>query len=232
MEYESHDMHGARAYAQGQISQGVMAKVFWWMAIGLGLTGAIAMVASMSEPLMRLVLETPLYWVLLIGEVGLVIALSAALTRLSPAVAAGMFVFYAALNGLTMAVIFLMYTKASIATTFFISGGMFGGMALYGTVTKRDLTSFGSFFFMALIGFIIASVVNIFLKSSMLHWLLTFGGIALFLGLTAYDVQKIRKLAANGELGEDKLAIYGALTLYLDFINLFLLLLRLFGRRR
>jgi hypothetical protein len=222
----------ARAYAAQEIANTVMSQVFWWMAFGLAITGGIAMFTASSETMLNAIIRSPLFFVLIIGELGLVVALLWALPKLSPAAAQGMFLGYSALNGLTLSVIFITYTSASIATTFFITGGMFGAMAVYGTVTKRDLTSWGSFLFMGLIGMIIAMVVNIFLQSTMLYWLISFAGVLIFTGLTAYDVQKIRGMAVDGTFPQNKLAIYGALRLYLDFINLFLMLLRIFGDRR
>ena len=149
--------------------------------------------------------------------------------------AAGLFYVYAILNGLTLSVVFLIYTKGSIATTFFVTAGTFAGMSAYGYITKRDLTSVGNFMMMGLFGLIIASVVNMFMRSEMIYWVTTYAGILIFVGLTAYDTQKIKELNVIGNAGTDedhKEAIHGALILYLDFINLFLYLLRLLGRRR
>lgn len=226
-------LDAARAHAVGEVVSGVMANVFWWMAVGLGLTGAVAFAVPRIEPLTSLIYGTPfVFYGLLIFELVLVFGLSAAMHRLPHAIAAAAFAFYAAVNGLTFSVVFLVYTETSIATTFFVTGGTFGAMALYGTFTKRDLTGWRTFLFMGLIGLIIAMVVNLFLRSPMLHWLITFAGVLIFTGLTAYDVQRIRALAASGEVPQDQLALYGALRLYLDFINLFLMLLRLLGSRR
>ena len=211
-------------------------RVYNWMAAGLALTGLVALFTASSPALLELVFGNRLvFYALILGELGLVIALGAAINRLSAAAATGMFLFYSALNGITMAAIFLVYTRASIATTFFVTAATFGAMSLYGLVTKKDLTSWGSFLFMGLIGVVIASIVNIFLKSEMIYWVSTFCGILVFVGLTAYDTRKIKAMAGGGFADDEaarKGAILGALTLYLDFINLFLLLLRLFGRRR
>ncbi len=211
-------------------------RVYNWMAAGLALTGVIAYFTADSPALVQLIFGNKLvFYALLFGELGLVVALSAAINRLSAATATGLFLFYSALNGVTMAAIFLAYTRSSIASTFLVTAGTFGAMSLYGHLTKKDLTSWGSFLFMGLIGVVLASVVNIFLKSEMIYWVTTFCGIIVFVGLTAYDTQKIKRMAANGFADEEmsrKGAILGALTLYLDFINLFLMLLRLFGRRR
>ena len=175
-----------------------------------------------------------MYWFLFIAEIALVWFLSARVMSLSLPVATGAFALYSILNGVTLSPIFLIYTSESIASTFFITAGTFGAMALYGYMTKRDLTRLGSLLFMALIGVIIATVVNIFLRSEILMWIITYAGIVLFVGLTAYDTQKVKQLAAQTAHDEElskKVSIIGALNLYLDFINLFLYLLRLFGRR-
>jgi FtsH-binding integral membrane protein len=170
------------------------------------------------------------FYALLAAELGLVFAFSSVARRASTAVAAAMFFAYAALNGLTFSAIFVVYTSASIASTFLVSAGAFAGLSLFGAVTHRDLSGVGRFALFALIGLILASVVNMFLGSSLLLWLTTFVGVAIFAALTAYDTQKLKALYAAGEAGN--LALRGALMLYLDFINMFLFLLRLFGRRR
>ncbi|MEJ2199610.1 MAG: Bax inhibitor-1/YccA family protein [Desulfuromonadaceae bacterium] len=175
------------------------------------------------------------FYGLLIGELGLVIALSAAINRISATTASLMFLLYSALNGITFASIFLIYTQSSIASTFFITAGTFAAMSVFGMVTKRDLTGWGSFLFMGLIGIIIASVVNIFLHSPMITWVVSYLGVFIFVGLTAYDTQKLKRISqmgfADGQ-SRRKAVILGALTLYLDFINLFLMLLRVLGSRR
>jgi uncharacterized protein len=224
------------AQARQEASSIFLAKVFNWMAIGLGLTGIIAYVAA-STGLVNLIIASPLFFVLVLGELGLVFFLSARIDKLQPSTATGLFVGYSALNGLTLSVIFLAYTRSSIAGTFFITAGMFGAMALYGLVTKRDLSGFGSFLFMGLIGVIIASIVNIFLKSSSLYWVISLLGVFIFTGLTAWDVQKIKRMGEEGIMTQGDAAIrkgsiMGALALYLDFINLFLMLLRFFGGSR
>jgi len=213
-----------------------LAKVFNWMAIGLGLTGIVAWFTASSGLAMQLV-ASPLFMILIIAELGMVFFLSARINKIQAGTATGLFIGYALLNGLTLSMVFLAYTSSSIASTFFITAGMFGAMAIYGLVTKRDLSGLGSFLFMGLVGIIIASIVNIFLKSSSLYWVISLLGVFIFVGLTAYDVQKIKKIGEEGimEQGEEmvkKGAIMGALTLYLDFINLFLMLLRFFGGSR
>ena len=209
-------------------------RVYNWMALGLAFT-AITALYAVSSGLVYSILKTPMVMILLIvGEFGLVIALSAAIGKFQSSTALFMFFGYAFLNGLTLSTIFLVYTKASIASTFFITAGTFAAMSVYGYTTRRDLTSMGSFMMMGLIGIIIASLVNIFFRSPAFYWLITYAGIAIFVGLTAYDAQKIKEMAYRGFSGseeERKGAVIGALRLYLDFINLFLLLLRIFGRR-
>jgi len=210
--------------------------VYAWMCFGLGLTAAVAMLVATTPTLVEaIVMNRGLFFGLIIGELLLVMALSWGIGRVSAPVAIGMFLLYAGINGLTLSVIFLAYTTASIGSTFFVTAGTFGAMSVYGYFTKRDLTSLGNICFMALIGLIIASVVNIFMGSAMLYWVTTYLGVGVFVGLTAYDTQKIKRIGqsvdAASEVGR-KAAILGALALYLDFINLFLFLLRIFGRRR
>jgi len=225
---------GAQQAQTDAIVGQVMAKVFGWMAVGLGLSGVVAFGVASSAAAQQLVWGNRFTWMVLLAvEVGIVWFLSARIATLSPTAAKAGFVAYSAINGLTLSFIFLMYQLGSIASTFFITAGMFAAMAVYGFVTKRDLSGWGSFLFMGLIGVIIASVVNMFVSSSMLYWGITFAGVIVFVGLTAYDVQKIRAMAlGGGGIHEDNIAVYGALSLYLDFINLFIMLLRIFGDRR
>lgn len=225
-----------RAEVQRAASTVFLAKVFNWMAVGLGLTGLVAMFTT-SSGLALSIAASPLYWILLIAELGIVFYLAARIENMDPALATGLFLGYSALNGLTMAVLCLKYTGASIAGTFLITAGMFAAMAVYGLVTRRDLSGWGSFLFMGLIGFLLASLVNLFLQSSSLYWALSAIGVLIFVGLTAYDTQKVKEMGEQGimEQGEAAIrrgAILGALTLYLDFINLFILLLRFFGGSR
>ena len=215
-----------------------LAKVFNWMAIGLGLTGLAAFLTVNSQAALQFIFGNKMvFYGLIIGELGLVFYLSARIERISAQAATGLFVAYSILNGVTLSAILLLYTMTSIAVTFFITAGMFGAMAVYGFVTKKDLSSWGSFLFMGLIGIIIAMVVNIFLGSSMVSWVISGIGVIIFTGLTAYDVQQITRMGEQGIMngGEAiirKGAIMGALKLYLDFINLFLMLLRFVGDRR
>jgi FtsH-binding integral membrane protein len=224
------------AQAQQEASTIFLAKVFNWMAVGLGITGVVAYVTA-NTSLAALIIGSPLFFILMIGELGLVFYLSARIQKIQATTASSLFLGYSVLNGLTLSVVFLAYTSSSIAGTFFITAGMFGAMAVYGLVTKKDLSGWGSFLFMGLIGIIIASVVNIFLKSSGMSWMISFIGVIVFTGLTAYDVQRIKKIGEDGIMAQGseairKGSIMGALTLYLDFINLFLMLLRFFGGSR
>jgi uncharacterized protein len=207
-------------------------QVYAWMGGGLLVTALMAMVTVSSPGILNAVFGNRLvFYGLILGELGLVVAISGAINKLSAAVASLLFVLYAALNGITMSVIFAVYTAESVASTFVITAGTFGAMSAYGYLTKRDLTGWGSFLFMGLIGVVIASLVNIFTRSSAAAWIISAVGVIVFTGLTAYDTQKIKAMAATGAEGR-KPAILGALTLYLDFINLFLMLLRLLGNRR
>lgn len=207
-------------------------QVYAWMGGGLAITAVMALITLSSPALLNAVLGNKLvFYGLMIGELALVFTLSGAINKMSAATATLIFVAYSALNGITLSVVALVYTANSIASTFVITGGMFGAMSVYGYVTKRDLTSWGSFLFMGLIGVVIASVINIFVGSSAVSWVISGIGVIVFTGLTAYDTSKIKEMAARGTEGR-KPAILGALTLYLDFINLFLMLLRFTGNRR
>lgn len=211
-------------------------QVFFWMSMGLALTGVVAGWMAVNPSLIiAFARNFSLFILLAIVQIGIVFWLSSQIMRLSLMTATVGFSIYATLNGILFSSIFLIYTGASIASTFLITAGMFAALSAYGFTTKRDLTSVGSLAFMGLIGVILASVVNWFLKSTAFYWIITYIGIAVFTGLTAYDVQKLKRVHEQGfESGDviKKVALLGALTLYLDFINLFLLLLRVFGRRR
>jgi FtsH-binding integral membrane protein len=227
----------ALAMSQVQLEErSFITKVYGWMSFALIITGLVAMVTASSPMALSIVLGNRIiFFALIISELLLVGYLSIAVRTMSVPAAIVTFILYSALNGLTLSVIFLVYTEGSIASTFFITAGTFGVMSLYGYFTKRDLTSMGNLCMMALFGIIIASVVNIFFHSPAVYWISTYVGIIVFVGLTAYDTQKIKKLNIIGNEGTDedkKEAIMGALTLYLDFINLFLMLLRIFGQKR
>jgi hypothetical protein len=206
-----------------------MGRVYGWMGFGLFLTGLFAYAVFASQAAQQLIFGTPLRWLLLVAQLGMVFIFGAALQRVSFGTAAAMYASYCVLSGLTFSVYFMVFTMESIASTFFITGGMFAGMSVFGTVTKRDLTSWGSYLFMALWGLILVGLVNLFVHSSTIAIITSALSVIVFTGLTAYDTQKIRRWAA---VGDQRLAIAGALELYLDFINLFISLLRLFGRRR
>ena len=214
-----------------------MRGVYQWMAMGLGLTALVAYFVASSPTLIQAIFGNPLlFWGLIIGEVMLVVAISGGITRLSAQAATTLFLVYSGLNGITLSAILLIYTATSIASTFLVCAGMFGAMSVYGLTTKKDLTSWGSFLFMGLVGIILASIVNIFLKSPAVNFVLSAIGVIVFVGLTAYDTQKLKVMGETAPL-DDSLAmrrgtILGALTLYLDFINLFLMLLRFFGQTR
>ena len=211
----------------------VMRKTFGWMALCLLIT-ALAAMGVVNSGLFYQIASSGAMWLLIIAELVVVFVLSARIHKMSVTTATIMLIVYSALNGATLSVIFVVYSLGSIAKTFFITTGMFGVMALVGATTKRDLSKMGSILFMALIGLIIASLVNIFLRSSGLDWIISLIGVVLFTALTAYDVQRVKRLAAESDLYDDtqvgRLAVISALSLYLDFINLFLYLLRFFGR--
>lgn len=217
-----------------------MNKVYAWMSGALLITAFMSWWAITTPAFSQLLFPATgginklLFYALIGGELGLVIWLSARIQQMTAEKASFLFVVYAILNGLTLSTIFMIYTPASIASTFFITAATFGIMSFYGYTTKKDLTSWGNLLFMALIGLVIATVVNMFLQSSMLYYLLNYVGVIVFVGLTAYDTQKIKRMAnqIHSEEQAKKGAILGALTLYLDFINLFLYLLRLFGDRK
>jgi FtsH-binding integral membrane protein len=209
--------------------------VYAWMAAGLALTAVVAWAVANDPDLRDLARNGPLLLVSFVVEVGLVMTIASAINRIGAGVATALFLVYAAVNGFVLSVLVLHYTAASLGSTFAVTAGTFGAMSLYGYVTKRDLTRLGSLLFMALIGVILASLVNMFLRSPMLYWGITYLGVLVFVGLTAYDTQRLRVVAtqtAGDPRLASRMAIVGSLVLYLDFINLFLLLLRLMGNRR
>jgi FtsH-binding integral membrane protein len=214
----------------------LLRSVYNWMTLGLFISGLTAYWVTASPAMQQMIFGNSItVWVLFLAELGLVFTLSGAIQRLSSGTAATLFLVFSFINGLTLSSIFLIYTMSSIASTFFITAITFGVVSLYGYVTKADLTSLGKYLFMALIGLIIASVVNIFMHSSTLNWIVSFAGIIIFTGLTAWDTQKIKRLGEQMIDRESenfkKLAILGSLTLYLDFVNLFLFMLNFMGRR-
>ncbi len=213
-----------------------MTEVFGWMGLGLGLTGMVAAFVASHPLLAQAVVSNRLvFFGLIILELILVYRLAGAVTSATSAsMATLMFLFYAAINGMTLSVVFLVYTQSSIATAFFTTAGTFGVMSVWGYLTKTDLTGVGNLCFMALIGLILTSLVNLWFHNPTVMWITTYAGILIFVGLTAYDTQKIKQLFRGDESGEqeEKEAISGALALYLDFINLFLYMLRIVGRRR
>lgn len=213
----------------------LMRKVYVWMTLAMVITGMTAYGVANSPGILNMIFQSSFsVIVLVLAQFGLVIALSAAINRLSLTTATLMFIMYSVLTGVTLSSIFLVYTMSSITSVFFITAGMFAGMSLIGHFTKSDLSGMGRFLIMALIGLIIATLVNIFLKSSGLALILNYAGVIIFAGLTAYDTQTIKQMLImcdDMDEGAHKLALIGALTLYLDFINMFIYLLRLFGNR-
>lgn len=210
-----------------------LAKVYGWMCVGLGITAVVAYLVASSPTLTSALASNRLVFLaLVLVELGLVFFLSARVQSLEPGTAAGLFVAYAALNGVTLSTILLLYTGASIATTFVVTGAMFGALAVYGTTTRRSLAGVGQFFLMGLVGLILASIVGLFWQNDALQFLITVVGVIVFTGLTAWDAQRLKQMALQlpgGQVGA--YAVVGALSLYLDFVNLFLMLLRLQGRR-
>ena len=208
----------------------LLTSVYYWMTFALGISALCAWAVGTTPALTKLIFQNPiLTGVLIFAELGLVIAVSWGINKMSAATATALFAFYAALNGITLGTIFLIYSLPAITAAFATTAGTFAVMAVYGSVTKRDLSKFGSILFMGLLGLIIASIVNIFLR------IITYAGVLIFVGLTAYDAQKIKHLyiAMGGDVETNKkIAVLGALTLYLDFVNLFLYLLRIFGGKR
>lgn len=230
--YNSQLSHQERSIAEANF----IARVYMWMSAALVFTGLVSLFTAASPAMIEFIFGNSfMRWGIMLAQIGLVFALGAAAQRISPAVMIGGFFLYAGLNGLILSVIFLVFEMGSIATTFFISAGTFAAMSVFGYVTKQDLTSLGRILMMALIGLVIASIVNFFLHSDTFGFIISFVGVLIFVGLTAYDTQKIKNIGASVDLTSpegQKASIWGALALYLDFINLFLYMLRLFGRRK
>lgn len=239
MDYEELNYNSISRQEQLQSSLAfpvLMRKVYLWMALAMVITGLTSYYVATSPALLEMIFaNSAVLWGLIIGELALVFGLSAAINKLSLPVATLMFVLYSVVNGATLSFVFLVYTSTSIVNVFLITAITFAVMAAYGYFTKKDLTSWGRMLFMALIGLIIASIVNIFLKSSGMNMVISYIGVLVFVGLTAYDSQKIKEMLMQApDAGEtmQKLALLGALSLYLDFINLFLYLLRILGSSR
>ena len=250
MEFNKQTSTTRSSASEAIIDQGLrayMLKVYNYMATGILLTGIVALITFKMavttdasgaivglEPLGQAIYLSGLKWVVMLAPLGVVFYMSFGINKMTASKAQGTFWVFAALMGLSLSSIFLIYTGASITRVFFITSGTFGAMSIYGYTTKRDLTKFGSFLMMGLIGIIIASVVNMFMQSTMMHFVISILGVLIFVGLTAYDTQKIKNMYLASDSGElmSKKAVMGALTLYLDFINLFIMLLRLFGQRR
>lgn len=236
MEYNNYYDKG-QTLAQSSVFAVLMRNVYIWMTCGLAMTALTAMIVGRNENWVYTLATSGMYWGLLIAEVVLVIFLSARINKLSFATAGLMFAAYAILNGVTMSIIMLAYTAESIAQAFFVTAGTFGGMSLVGFFIKKDLSAMGRTLMMALIGLIIATIVNIFWQNSMMASILNYAGVIIFVALTAYDTQKIKVMLQQAQYAgindqTNKLALMGSLTLYLDFINLFLYILRLFGNRK
>ena len=214
----------------------LMKSVYMWMTLALGITGVVALYVAQSTELMYSIFSNSiLFWGLIIGEFALVMIISARIDKMSFSTSLLLFLLYSLVNGLTLSVIFAAYTKESVATTFFVTAGTFGIMSLIGYFTKKDLSKLGGILFMLLIGLVIATVVNIFWANSTMYWIITYAGVLIFVGLTIYDTNKIKAMLEyhqGDEVITQKIALMGALTLYLDFINLFLYLLRILGDRK
>lgn len=225
-----------RNYTAKAAQATLLRSVYLWMTLALIITGFVAMYVAKSYMANMMIQNSMMFWGVLIAEVALVWYLSARIYKMSFTTATILFIVYSILNGVTLSILLLVYTTSSIATTFFVTAGTFGTMAIFGYITKKDLTRIGSLCIMGVIGIIIASLVNLFLQNSMMDMVISYIGVLLFVGLTAYDSQKIKRLLSgdNIEVNEvtQKIALMGAMTLYLDFINLFIYLLRILGDRK
>lgn len=234
-ELKEYSSANERLWEASQAFPVLMRKVYVWMTLALAITGFTAYGVATSPGVMQPIYSNPvLFWGLIIAEFALVFGVSAAINRLSLTFATLMFVLYSVINGALLSYIFILYTTSSISTVFFITAGTFATMAIIGYTTKTDLSSWGKILLMALIGLIIATIVNVFIKSTMFNLILSYVGVLIFVGLTAYDSQKIKQMllqTPDASEGAQKIALLGALTLYLDFINLFIYLLRIFGKK-
>ena len=215
----------------------LMRSVYTWMTLALAITGLTAMYMAKSLTILNIMSQNSMmFWGILIAEIVMVKYMTARINKISFTTATLLFIAYSILNGMTLSILFLVYTMSSIATTFFVTAGTFGTMAIFGYITKKDLTRIGNLCIMGVIGIIIASLVNMFLHNSMMDMIISYVGVLLFVGLTAYDAQKIKRLLSGDDVEVNettqKIALLGALTLYLDFINLFIYLLRILGDRK
>jgi len=233
-QYETAATTYAPPVEAGERITAFLRSVYAWMAGGLAVTAVTAMVVASSPAIVLAIAgNRALFWAIIIAQLGIVLVLSGRVNRMASSTASMLFIAYSALTGLTLSFVLLAYTGESVGTTFVVTAGMFGALAGFGTVTSRSLAGWGQFLFMGLVGVLIASVVGIFWQSNALQFVITFVGVIVFTGLTAYDAQKLKAMAlATPEGQSGSYAIVGALTLYLDFINLFLMLLRIFGGRR
>ena len=225
-----------RNYTAKAAQATLLRSVYLWMTLALIITGFVAMYVAKSYMANMMIQNSMMFWGVLIAEVALVWYLSARIYKMSFTTATILFIIYSILNGVTLSILLLVYTASSIATTFFVTAGTFGTMAIFGYITKKDLTRIGSLCIMGVIGIIIASLVNLFLQNSMMDMVISYIGVLLFVGLTAYDSQKIKRLLSGDDIEVNevtqKIALMGAMTLYLDFINLFIYLLRILGDRK
>ena len=233
----NYDTNSTATAAKRELVNAFLRGVYWWMTAGLALTGVMAWLVYNSPTMQQIVFGNQMVFIgFIIAEVGLVFFLSARIQRLAGSTATFLFMVYSALNGATFSVFLMAYTMPSVATVFFITAGTFGATSLYGMVTKRDLTSLGGFCMMGLIGVIIASIVNLFMQNPMVYMIISYVGVIVFVGLTAYDTQRLRVMGESVPADDPEAVrrgtIMGALALYLDFINLFIMLLRIFGERR
>lgn len=238
MQYENNGFSRGRSTSMA-LDEGLrafMIKIYNYMALGLAATGATAYMVSNSPDLMETLFSSPLVWVVMLAPLGFVMALSFGVHKMRASTVQTLFWVYSVVMGLSLSTIFVLYTSTSIARVFFITSGTFAAMSLYGYTTKKDLSALGSFLFMGLIGIVLASIVNIFMGSSALSFAISILGVGIFTGLTAYDTQKIKEMYAHMGQEQDettqKAVVMAALTLYLDFINIFVMLLRLMGDRR
>jgi len=230
-------IQNAQTRSRVQVVNAFMQGVYRWMGTGLAVTAVAAYFTASSPALMGIIFGNPIVlFGLIAAELGLVLAVSAGISRMSGTTATGLFMLYSALNGITLSAVLTVYTPASVVSTFVVCAGMFGAMSLYGMTTRKDLTGWGSFLFMGLIGIILAMVVNIFIQSPMINFVVSGLGVLIFVGLTAYDTQKLTRMGEGAPMDDATAVrrgtILGALTLYLDFINLFLFLLHFLGQMR